>query len=107
MADVLYNDNDNLIEIRNLTDEVTGGFLNNATASAKLQTEAEVDVAGLTNIPLVKVVGDSTGWYRGTIDDAAITKANVPPGDYVCIVNADEGGIKFHKEILVPVKVRR
>lgn len=68
MADKFYITTDNVVHVRGLKDMVTGVYINDATITATLYTDADVAVAGADGISVAYVTG-TDGDYAGQIPD--------------------------------------
>ena len=61
---ILYVDNTNVVELRALTDSVTGEAVTTATVTVTLYDAGGNDVTGATGVSLAH---DSAGTYRGVL----------------------------------------
>lgn len=87
-AEVLFAGNDQLVELRGLTDEATGEPLNAATVTATL-TEADGDaVTGATWPMTLAYVAESEGVYRATLPYGL---GLVPGGRYLLRIDVNAG----------------
>ncbi len=100
---VLYQSNDQYIEIDQLADGITGAFVNGATVTVTLKDSAGAIVTGISSLAL-SYVAASSGKYRGQVED---TFNPTKGGGYILHVNADNGGLKLHLEIPVEIKIRK
>lgn len=100
---ILYQKNDQFIEIDGLKDGLAGTFVNNATVTATLKDRSGVVVSEVNNLTLVYVAA-SNGKYRGLVED---TFNPTRGGGYTLVVEADQAGTKLHLEIPVEVRVRK
>ena len=72
---IIYDNNDNIIELRLLTNAVTEVIDGGATVSVTLKDASGVDVAGQTWPTNMPHVGDSNtpeGTYRATLDSTLV-----------------------------------
>lgn len=106
---ILYQDNDQYIEIDGLADELTGSYFNAATVTATLiDTAGLVGLAGstVTGFPLtLSYVSASNGNYRGKVLYSVVSV--LPLGGYKMFFDAIQGGTQLHIEIPVSVKIRK
>lgn len=73
-CDALLVANDNILEVKELTDPATGAFINNAIVTAILVDAAGAEVAGDTWPKTLAYVSASNGTYRATLEQTlAIT----------------------------------
>lgn len=87
-AEVLLAGNDQLVELRGLTDEATGEPLNAATVTATL-TESDGDAVTGGTWPLtLAYVADSDGLYRATLP---YNLGLVPGGRYLLRIDVNAG----------------
>ena len=66
-AEVLWDNNDTIIEIRGLENEVTGENINDATVTCTLYDAEEVSVTGQSWPLTMTYVTGSAGVYRATL----------------------------------------
>lgn len=97
---VLYQSNDQTIEVDKIRDRLTGNYLNAATVTATLYDSAGSAVTGLNALALAYVAA-SNGKYRGNVEDSF---APALGDDYEIHFNGQEGSTVFHREI--PCSVR-
>ncbi len=88
MTQVIYNLNDNLLELIDLKDVVADAFVNGATVTVTLVDSDGVEVVGDTwPLAMVYVVA-SNGLYRATLKD---TLTLVVDALYTAQIDADDG----------------
>jgi len=85
---VLFEGNDMVLEVSALRNEVSGGFLNNATVTVSLKTSAGVAVSGSSWPLALSYVAASDGAYRATLAD---TLELTPGSRYLAEIIADGG----------------
>lgn len=101
---IVYDSNDQYVEVDGLTDAITGAFVNNATMTSTLLDPLNQPVAGFTSIPMPYVPA-SNGVYRGFVTSVFDPS---PSAGYTLLVDAvTPGGTKMHLEILTLVQPRR
>ena len=100
---ILYQSNDQTVEIDRLRDRITGSYLNAATVSATLYDSAGSAVSGLTGLTLA-YVASSNGRYRGNLEQ---TFAPALGDNYEIWFDGNEGSSYFHMEIPVSVQARK
>ena len=84
----IYLTTDNVIEIPELTDGITGAFVNTATVECTLYDQADVEITGESWPLSMGYVAASDGIYRATLKDTLGFTA----GQLVrAIVTADDG----------------
>lgn len=93
--------NDNILEVE-LTDPVTGSYINNATVTAVLLDSSGAQVAGDTWPKTLAYVSASNGIYRGTLEQ---TLAITPGRTYTRQVTALGNGFTGFWE--KPIKARK
>jgi len=104
-TEILYDDNDMVIELRNLKDESAGTFVNNADVTVTLKDSSGVSVVGDTWPLSMPYVTSSNGVYRATLVD---TLSVTPNASYTAIVSADGGvGKQGTWNVDVKCKTRR
>lgn len=105
MSIVVYAENDQIIELPGLRSGLDQTiFLTAATVIATMYNSKDIAVSGFTNITLNYISGAPIpGTYRGQI-----TSSCNPPigGGYWIVVEATQGGDKFHIELDTLVAVR-
>lgn len=93
MSITLFIENDNVLELSSVQDDVDDSYLNEGTASFKLQSTIGVDVDD-TTVNLVYVT-DSNGIYRGTIDADDVPAT----GEYIAVFDFTQGNYDAHWEV--------
>ncbi len=105
MTQVIYNLNDNLLELIDLKDVVADTFVNTATVTVTLVDADDVEVVGETWPLTMTYVIASDGLYRATLVD---TLTLVVGGLYTAQIEVDDGsGRQAHWDFLVRVETRR
>lgn len=95
--------NDQTVTIDRLKDSVTGDFLNAAVVTATLIDHRGNSVVGAIAITLALVSGNTTGKYRGQVEETF----DPPIGSgYTLEIDASEGGVVGHWEIPAEVIAR-
>ena len=103
---ILYIDNNNVIELRSLTNGATSVVDTGATVTVTIQDTSGTEVPGQVWPATMSLVSESpsTGKYRATLDYDLVLSAN---RKYVAVVNAvGSGGEVGHWEVPVVAKVR-
>jgi len=100
---VLYNSNDQVVEVIGLKNNISGAYLNAAVVTATLKDPAGANVTGLTALPLTYVPA-SSGDYRGQVEE---TFNPTMRDGYTLHIDASEGGVVLHMEIPTRVEIRR
>ncbi len=99
---VLYQSNDQVVELFGLQDSLTGDYLNSATVTATLKRKG-IAIEGCDEISLNYILS-SNGNYRGQVEETFNPPAK---SGYVLHYDADQGGTVLHIEIPTVVKIRR
>ncbi len=104
MTQVIFNLNDNLLEVIGLKNVVTDAFVNTATVTATLVDKADADVGGETWPITLGYVAASNGLYQAILSDALVLVV----GDlYTAKIDADDGPNKVaHWEFPVRAETR-
>ena len=100
---ILYQSNDQTIEIDRLKDRLTGSYLNSATATATLYDSSGNAVTGLNGLALAYVTS-SNGKYRGNVEESF---APALGDNYEIWFEGNQGSSYFHLEIPVSIQARR
>lgn len=104
MAEVIYKDNDNLVEVDELKNSATDAYINNATVTlTSIKDAAGVTVAGVSFPISMSYVSASNGKYQATVDKAI---ALVAGQAYTAIIDAVSGSLDGHWEIPLTCKIR-
>ena len=104
MAEVIYKDNDNLVEVDELKNSATDAYINNATVTlTAIKDAAGVTVTGVSFPISMTYVASSNGKYQATVDKAI---ALVPGQSYTAIIDAASGTLDAHWEIPLTCKIR-
>lgn len=72
----IFLSNDNLIELANLQNEVTGAYINDATVNVTLVNSTGTNVVGTTWPKVMPYVAASDGLYRATLGYDLVLTAN-------------------------------
>lgn len=97
MAQIIFLNNDTIIELSDLTNGVTGAYLDLATVSVTLKDADGVEVVGAVWPMTMDYVAGSNGKYRATLPAAL---SLVKRGEYVAEVSASAGaGLEGYWEI--------
>ena len=103
-AEILYDENDHVVEIRGLENETTGENLNAATVSCTLKDADGNNVTGQSWPTTMTYVTDSAGVYRATL---AYGLALTPGGRYTLDLDVNAGaGLRGHWEVPCVCRVR-
>lgn len=102
-AEILYDENDMVVEIRGLANEVTGEYLNAATVNCTLKDSAGVSVSGQSWPTTMTYVTSSDGVYRAIIGYAAGTVAS---STYTLQIDVN-GGAGLRGQWSIPCVCRR
>lgn len=102
--EILYSQNDNLVELDGLTNAATGAFVNTATVTlTTIRDAAGVEVSGETFPKTMNYVTASDGKYQATVDKAL---ALTPGQAYTAVIDVAVSGIDGHWEIPAMARVR-
>lgn len=85
---ILFQNNDTVLELENLKNEVNGAYLNSATVTVTLKDSAGMNVTGTTWPKAMTYVAASNGMYRATLPYGL---ALVPAQRYTATIVADAG----------------
>lgn len=97
MAHIIYEDNDNVIEVSELKDQVADTFLNNQIVEVTIKDLDGTELSGQTWPISLSYVSGSNGKYRATLPD---TLAFDSDKEYVAEVDVQAGAGKSAKFIL-------
>jgi len=101
--EVVFIGSDNLVEIRNLRDEVAGVLLEGAAVTARVLDAASGDpVAGVPDPVAFVEVSGFKGLYRGVIPDAA----TLTVGQRLKIEITADGGAGKKRRFVVEARAR-
>ena len=104
MTDIIYKDNDNLIELDLLKNAATGAYITTATVTlTAIHDEAGNTVSGETFPKAMSYVASSNGKYQATVDKAL---AIVAGRNYIAIVDAASVSIDGHWELPLICRTR-
>lgn len=102
--EVLWKDNDNLVELRGLTNAATGAYVNDAIVTlTEIKDAAGATVSGVTFPKSMSYVAASNGNYQAAVDKALVLVAG---RNYTAVIDAAASGIEGHWEIPLACKVR-
>lgn len=100
----LYVSNDMVVEVEGLTN-YSGDFVNSAVVTATLLDKAlREPVDGATWPITLEYVADSSGVYRGVLDDACEL---VPGTPYILAITAQSFDTKAYWELDAVAKIRK
>lgn len=97
MAQVIYNDNDNVIELAGVRNGTTGDYLDAAAVAVTLTDSAGAEVSGETWPLSMAYVAGSNGRYRATLADTLSLTAGQR---YTATITADGGAGLFGKFVM-------
>jgi hypothetical protein len=104
VTQVIFNLNDNLLELVGLKDVVSGSFANSATVTVTLVDKDDVEVAGETWPLTMSYVAASDGLYRAVLKD---TLTFVVDDLYTAKIDANDGADRqAHWKFPVRVETR-
>lgn len=104
MTDIVYLDNDNLVEMDALTNSATGAYINNATVTlTAIRNAAGATVSGETFPKTMSYVAASNGKYQVAVDKAMVLVAGQA---YTAVIDAVSSGIDGHWELPLVALVR-
>ncbi|KKL24558.1 hypothetical protein LCGC14_2414110 [marine sediment metagenome] len=105
MTQVIFRLNDNLLELVDLKDVVTGNFANTAVVAVTLVDKDDVNVVGETWPLTMAFVAASNGLYRAVLKD---TLTLIVDALYTAKIDVNDGANKqAHWEFLVRAETRR
>ena len=99
----LYVANDNYLEVDALSNGATEAYENSATVTATLKTASGTNVSGQAWPLTLSYVADSSGTYRGILDDALSITAGTT---YVAHIEATASGLTAHWELSLQAQTR-
>lgn len=91
---ILYDNNDNILEVDGLKNDLTGVFLNTATVTVTLKDATGAEVAGDIWPKAMEYLDASNGIYRTTLPYSLVMTAG---SRYSAVIAAD-GGAGLHAE---------
>lgn len=104
MAEVIYKDNDNLVEVDELKNSATDAYINTATVTLTAIRDAAGAVVTGVSFPIsMTYVATSNGKYQATVDKAI---ALIAGHTYTAIIDAVSGGLDGHWELPLVCRVR-
>lgn len=102
---IVFDGNDNILELNGMTDIVLDTFINNAAVTVTVKTLAGDSVAGQSWPLTMDFVPSSNGVYRATLAAALVIE---PGKQYIAEIDADGGpGLKAFFETVLNVQTRR
>lgn len=102
---ILYDNNDMVLEVAGLRNETTGAFLNAASVSATLKDSAGTNVTGQTWPVALTYVPSSDGVYRVGLSNALVL---TPSARYVAQISVDAGaGLRAEWDLDCVCQTRR
>ncbi len=105
MTELVFQANDNILELEGLKNDATGAFINDATVTVTLVDSNDVNVVGQTWPTTLLFVAASDGIYRATLQDVITL---VPDAKYTAKVTANGGaGLLGFFELPVVARIRR
>ena len=103
MSTLIYRANSNLLELVGLKNAATGAYLNAATVTVTLQTEAGTEISGETWPLTMSYVSGSNGDYRALLSHTL----GLVSGPVDAVVDADAGaGLVYHSKTTLQVQER-
>lgn len=103
-AEVLYDGNDMVVEVRGLENDVAGAWINDATVTCTLKDAGGDEVAGQGWPTTLAYVAESDGVYRGTLSYLA---AISPGSRYTLVIDVLAGsGLRGRWEVPCVCRVR-
>lgn len=103
---VVYHENDNILEVANVKNAVTGAYINNANVQVTVyQTDGTTELTGVTWPLTVIYVSGSNGTYRITLPDTMDT-AGLTGGVAKIIIDGG-AGLKAEFWCVLEFKTRR
>ncbi len=105
MTELVFQANDNILELDGLKNDATSAFINDATVTVTLVDSDDVNVTGQTWPTTMLYVAASDGIYRATLQDVITL---VPDARYTAKVTANGGaGLLGFFELPVVARIRR
>ena len=105
MTELVYQANDNILELDGLKNDATGAFINDATVTVTMVNSSDVEVTGQTWPTTMLYVAASDGIYRATLQDVIVL---VEDARYIAKVTANGGaGLLGFFELPVVARIRR
>ncbi len=103
MVQVLYKENDQVIELSGLKDAIADTFINDATVTASIVDSAGDDLAGMTFPATMTYVSGSEGVYRVTLEETLVVNV----GQFVkAIIIAIKGSLQGKWTIDMQANIR-
>lgn len=104
MAEIIYKDNDNLVEVDELKNSATDAYINNATVTlTAIRDSAGNNVTGVSFPMSMTYVASSNGKYQATVDKALALTAGY---NYTAIIDAVSSTLDGHWELPLVCRVR-
>jgi hypothetical protein len=102
--EIIYKDNDNLLQLSGLKNSSTDAFVNNATVTlTAIKDSAGNNVAGISWPLTMGYVAASDGDYEVTVDKAVVISAS---HHYTAFIDAVASGLDGHWELPLICKIR-
>lgn len=103
--DALFSQNDHVVELRKVKNEITGGYINDATVTAIIYDADGQEIQGQVWPLTLSYVAASNGTYRGIVE----SDVTVDVGDVLSleITVTATGGLNAFFKIPLLVKDRR
>ena len=96
MTALIYEDNENLVEIAGLRNSATDAYINDATVAVTIKDAAGNTVSGDTFPKTMAYVAASNGTYQAMLSDLLVL---TPGRHYTAEITASSGGIDARWEI--------
>lgn len=104
MADVIYKDNDNLVELDALKNAASDAYINNATVTlTAIKNATGTTVTGDTFPKTMTYVTSSNGKYQASVDKLLAVVAGQA---YTAVIDAVSSGIDGHWELPLICRTR-
>lgn len=105
MTELVYQGNDNILELDGLKNDATDAFINDATVTVTMVDSNDVEVSGQTWPTSMLYVNSSDGVYRATLQDVLVLAEDAR---YIAKVTANGGaGLLGFFELPVVARIRR
>jgi hypothetical protein len=105
MTQLLFRNNDHVLELNGLKNATLDTYVNNANVTVTLVDEDNVEVSGQTWPTTMSYVAASDGIYRCTLEEELVL---VPGAFYTAIVDVDAGfDLKARWELRCQAAIRR
>lgn len=97
--EVVFRNNDNLIEVRELQQETTGNYLNSATVEVTLYDDEDNEISGESWPLTLSYVSGSDGKYRATLSKD-LQLGSVEEGKAVVTADSGAGYAEWTVEVI-------